>query len=417
MKSTFHYGLALFLIAFVPIRAELILQPNDVLALCGDSITQQKIYTVDIEDYLLMCQPIDGLRIVQLGWAGEKTSSFAMRINCDLLPFKPTVVTTCYGMNDGSYRAMDQDIQSDFSQSTQAVIDKLKAAGVRNLIIGSPSCVDTKTFKRLVPDVYNHTLDSLRGIAQDLAQKNGVGFVDIYTPMMDVMVKAQAANGPDYVFIGADGIHPGAAGHLVMAYAFLKALGCDGAIGTITVDLGTAQATGTPGQKVDSFANGTVSLTSSRYPFCFHEDPAKPSASNVGVLRYLPFSDDLNRYILVVKGLKGSKAKVTWGKDTQEFTAADLEKGVNLPAAFITNPFSDQFSKVESAVQSQQALETPLIQQLLHAGPATKAMLPDQAAAFDSIRAAGLKKDQGLLDVARALVVPIRHTIHIESEP
>ena len=34
-----------------------------------------------------------------------------------------------------------------------------------------------------------------------------------------------------------DGVHPAANGHLIMAYAFLKGLGCDGNVGTITLDL------------------------------------------------------------------------------------------------------------------------------------------------------------------------------------
>ena len=40
-----------------------------------------------------------------------------------------------------------------------------------------------------------------------------------------------------YHVAGADGVHPAANGHLIIAYAFLKALGCDGNIGTIKVDL------------------------------------------------------------------------------------------------------------------------------------------------------------------------------------
>ena len=52
--------------------------------------------------------------------------------------------------------------------------------------------------------------------------------------MEDVMTKAKAKYGKQYALAGeADGVHPDENGHLVMAYAFLKALGCDGDIGTI----------------------------------------------------------------------------------------------------------------------------------------------------------------------------------------
>src|SRR4051812_31734650 len=33
------------------------LRENDFVAVCGDSITEQKMYSLYIEDYLLMCRP------------------------------------------------------------------------------------------------------------------------------------------------------------------------------------------------------------------------------------------------------------------------------------------------------------------------------------------------------------------------
>ena len=417
MKSISKLFCVLSLIAFIPVHAEPVLKPNDVLAISGDSITQQKIYTVFMEDYLLMCQPVKGLRIIQFGWGSEKAGGFLLRIKSDVLPFKPTVITTCYGMNDGNYRAMDEITATYYRRPMQGIVDEFKADGVRQIVLGSPGCVDSKTFKRLAPDVYNQTLDGLRGIVQELAQKNGLVYADVHTPMMDVMDKAQAAYGKDYVFIGGDGIHPGTAGHLVMAYAFLKALGCDGAIGTIVVDLGAKQATGTPGQKVVSFVNGTVTLQSTRYPFCFQGDPDKSANTTASVLKFFPFNDDLNRYMLIVNGIKGAKAKVTWGKDSKEFAAADLEKGVNLAAEFIANPFSDQFNKVDAAVQAQQTLETTLVQQYLHNVAALKTMLPTEVDAIDKVATAGMKKDANLFQSAQELVVPIEHTIKIEPLP
>jgi len=395
----------------------MLLKPNDVFAVAGDSITQQKIYTVFMEDYLLMCEPVEGLRFVQFGWGSEKSGGFLLRIKSDVVPFKPTVVATCYGMNDGNYRPIDDMTTTYYRRPMQGIVDELKKDGVRDIILGSPGCVDSKSFKRLAPDLYNHTLDVLRGIDQELAQKNGAVYADLHTPMMDVMAKAQAAYGPDYVFIGGDGIHPGPAGHLVMAYAFLKALGCDGAIGTITVDLGANQATGTPGQKVVSFENGTVSLESTRYPFCFQGDPGKPANTTASVLKFFPFNDDLNRYVLIVKDIKGTKAKITWGKESKEFAAADLEKGINLAAEFLENPFSEQFLKVDAAVQAQQALETTLVQQYLHNVPALKDMAPEEAVSIDRIAADGIKKDADLFDAAKALVVPVQHSIKVEMVP
>ncbi|MDB6018260.1 MAG: hypothetical protein JWR19_2749 [Pedosphaera sp.] len=43
--------------------------------------------------------------------------------------------------------------------------------------------------------------------------------------------------GTNYGIPGNDGVHPHWAGHTVMAYAFMKAMGLNGDIGTFTVDL------------------------------------------------------------------------------------------------------------------------------------------------------------------------------------
>ncbi len=52
------------------------LQKGDFVAIAGDSITEQKQYSVFIEDYLLMCKPQPDLRAIQLGWSGETAAGF-----------------------------------------------------------------------------------------------------------------------------------------------------------------------------------------------------------------------------------------------------------------------------------------------------------------------------------------------------
>ena len=151
--------------------------------------------------------------------------------------------------------------------------------------------------------MYNKTLGEERDIAKEVAAKEGVVFADVFDPMVDVMTKAKAKYGKKYHVAGGDGVHPGHNGHLVMAYAFLKALGVDGNIGTITVDLATGNADATDGHKVLSAGQGTVEIESTRYPFCFYGDKLDDPNSTKGVLEFLPFNQELNRLTLVVKGV------------------------------------------------------------------------------------------------------------------
>ena len=399
------------------------LQDGDFVAVIGDSITEQKQYSVFIEDYLLMCQPAAKLRVMQFGWGGETAGGFKGRMANDCLPFKPTVATTCYGMNDGGYRPFDENSQGkSYRDSHRGIVQEFKKAGVRLIVVGSPGAVDTDFFRRdpkdpgvapKMAEMYNATLAKLRDIANQVADERAVAFANVHNAMFDAMAKAKAKYGAGYNVCGGDGFHPGANGQLLMAYAFLKAMGCDGNIGTITVDLAAGKAEATDGHKVLACKDGAVEVESSRYPFCFFGDP-KDTNATTGIIEFCPFNQDLNRLTLVVKGVKADKVKVTWGKASKEFAAADLAKGINLAAELLDNPFCDAFKKVDQAVRAQQNFETPMIKDLVNKLAGLQRMIPEETEAFDRIRAALAKKDKALYDAAAAAVEPVKHTIKIE---
>ncbi len=208
----------------------------------------------------------------------------------DLLPLKPTVATTCYGMNDGGYHPTDQATCDNYRKAMTEVVESFKNGGVRTIVVGTPGVVDAGGFFGRPPgdaEYYNKALGALADVAKDVAQKAGVLFADLHSPMMEVMTKSKAKYGDKYRFAGGDGVHPNSNGHLVMAYAFLKALGCHGNIGTITVDLASNQAAATPSHTVDSMSNGKVKLTSTRYPFCFYDKPEEEGATT-GIIEFFP---------------------------------------------------------------------------------------------------------------------------------
>jgi lysophospholipase L1-like esterase len=395
------------------------LKENDFLAICGDSITEQKLYSLYIEDYLLMCKPVSNVRAMQFGWGGERAPGFLGRMS-NVLRFPVTAATTCYGMNDGGYGPLTPENAKMYRDGMTGIVDTFQKSGVRLIVVGSPGAVDSKTY-RPTPNanedkVYNKTLAELGDIARQVAAEQKVGFADVHGVMLDVMAKAKAKYGEDYPVAGGDGVHPGANGHLVMAYAFLKALGADGNIGTITVDLAANKAEATDGHKVLSSNAGAIEIESTRYPFCFSGDPKDPNATS-GIIEFFPFNQDLNRYLLVVKnpGEGVAKLKVTWGATSKEYDAAALAKGVNLAADFLTNPFSEPFKKVEEAVRNQQNYETPLIKELLQRWPEFVKLLPDQKPQFDQIASAAIEKAKSLNDAAVAAVTPVKHTIKIEK--
>ena len=113
-------------------------------------------------------------------------------------------------------------------------------------------------------------------------------------------VEAQKRYGTDYNIAGKDGVHPGWAGQLVMAYAFLKGLGLDGEIGTFTVDLGRSQATVSKGHELVSFKDSGMQIKSHRYPFCARGELNNDNSIRSG-MALVPFNAELNRLMLMVK--------------------------------------------------------------------------------------------------------------------
>ena len=392
------------------------LRAGDTVAVCGDSITQQKQYSVFIEEYLLMCQPVADLHANQFGLDGETSGGFLGRITNDVLPFHPTVATTCYGMNDGGYNApLSEERAANYRKSQTAIVETFKKAGVHFIVLGSPGCVDSFSFRDhpVTAAVFNQTLWQLRDIAREVAAAEGVAFADVHQPMIDVMAKAKARYGEKYL-LSQDGVHPLNNGHVVMAYAFLKALGCDGNIGTITVDLASGIAGATAGHKVLGMTNGNVELESSRYPFCLTDGPEVLYGTR-SVAELFPFYADLNRLMLVVKNPGAARLKVTFGSKSKEFSAEDAAKGINLAEEFPDNPFVEPFKKVDAAVRAQQKFETPLVRTWLHGGAELTSQYPETKSDVDSLNRKLMAKDAELMAASSKAVVPVKYTLKVDA--
>jgi hypothetical protein len=257
-------------------------------------------------------------------------------------------------------------------------------------------------------EALNLNLCELRNIDIDIARTEKIGFADVFWPMLALGFGGQQKYGPDYAIAGKDGVHPDWAGQLVMAYAFLRALGLDGEIGTYTIDLRTKKAEVSYGHELLSFKNDELEIKSSRYPFCASGgDPTKDNNIRSG-MTLVPFNQELNRVMLVIKNPEAKNYKVTWGAESRTYSAEQLGKGLNLAEDFAVNPFSDAFGKVDAAVAAKQAYETRQIKDLFH-GPEGKADPEATAALTEKVRAP-------LAAAIKTAFVPVTHTIRIEAE-
>jgi lysophospholipase L1-like esterase len=371
----------------------------------------------------------------QYGWSGEKASGFLGRMTNDCLRFKPTVATTCYGMNDHEYKPYEQRIGDTYREKQTAIVDSFKGNGVR-VVLGSAGCVGkvpgwVKTATGTVEDL-NLNLCELRNIDIEIAEAEKVRFADVFWPMLAASYNAPLHYGTNYMITGKDGVHPGWAGHTIMAYAFLKAMGLDGEIGTFTVDLAAGKAKLSTGHKLVSTKDGVFEIRSSRYPFSVEGEVTSDDSIRSGT-SLVPFNQTLNRLMLVARGGKATSYRVTWNGEAHSYSAAQLADGINLATEYPINPFTGAFKSVDEAVAAKQAFEKKQIKQVFHD------LFNGKFKSADDIKDADLKELYGkrdaegkldkdaiiawteskhalLDDAVHKAFVPVTHTIKIEAE-
>ncbi|MGE9290148.1 MAG: SGNH/GDSL hydrolase family protein [Puniceicoccales bacterium] len=402
------------------LRAESLLEPDDVVAICGDSITRQSVYSVYLETYLLACQPALPIRTVQGGWGGMTASRFVGKMESGVQTFSPTVATTCYGMNDGRYDHLSEEVAETYRESLATIVDQFREGGVRTMILGGPGAVDTFTFRNpktaISAEEYNHTLGQLSAIAGEVAAEKGVIFADLHRTMMEVMARAKESMGDSYPVSGpTDGVHAGPNGHLIMTYAFLKAMGVQGEIGTLRLDLSSGEGFASEGHRVVRSSQNELEVESARYPFCFVRGSDGRVDSVTSILPFLPFNEELNRFIFRVEGLQTDSARVTWGKESKEFTAAELEAGINLAAEFLENPFTGAFRKLDAAVSTQQRFEIFYLKDFEGENrPQIEKSVPDTVPALARVGEALRELDDQLAGFSSSKVVPVTHLLQVD---
>lgn len=394
----------------VPQPGPLLLEKGDRLAICGDSITEQKRYSLIIETYLAACMPELGIECRQFGWSGEQAGGFASRMARDVLRFKPDVATTCYGMNDFRYVPYDAAIAEQYRKNLGTVIDTFQQADCK-VVLGSPGIIDSvphwvKTASGTQQEL-NLALSRFRNLGAELAMSRRIRFADVYQPMLIADWEAKRKHGPDFKVAGKDGVHPGWAGHGVMAHAFLRALGLDGNLGEIVIE--GDQATASGGHEVLAFREGVLNLRSKRLPFAAGPGDAANDDHLRAGFALVPFDEQLNRFVLRIAHPSAARYEVIWGKETRQYDAAALEKGVSLAADFIEHPLLEPFRKVWQAAAEKQAYETRQMKELMHG--------PEGRADFDATVALTEKVHAELRRKLAASLQPVDHAITVRPLP
>lgn len=317
------------------------LKSGDRVVFYGDSITDQRMYTLLTEQYIVTRFPNLNVRFVHSGWGGDRVTGggggpIDLRLDRDVTSYKPTVVTVMLGMNDGSYRAFDAGIFQTYATGYKHLAEKLKKdnPGVRLTFI-QPSPYDDVTRPANFPGGYNAVLSRYGLYLKQLAGELDTSLADLNTSVVAMLEKANATDPTNAQKIIPDRVHPGWGGHLIMAEALLKSWNAPALVSSVSLDFQSGKTT-TQNAKLSQVkreSDGKLSWISKENALPFplgSPDPNNAAPYNLAVASS-DFVEALDKEMLTVTNLAAPRYTLKIdGKTIGEFTKEQLATGINL---------------------------------------------------------------------------------------
>jgi lysophospholipase L1-like esterase len=339
-----------------------------------------------------------------------------LRLQRDVIAYKPTVMTIMLGMNDGGYRAFDQGLFDTYTTGYTHILDTVRKAmpGLRLTLI-QPSPYDDVTRAPGFPGGYNATLIRYGDFVKDTALKDGQRVADFTTPMDAMLQKANATDPALAQKVLPDRVHPSPAGHLVMAEALLKAWNAPSLVAGVGIDAAHGKVTRADNAKITGLKTGaTVAWDETDGSLPMIVDPTDPLVQLV--LKSSDVTDTLNQEPLTVTGLDPATHYTLNidGSDVADLTGDQLAQGVNL--ATLPTPMAQQAQTVLALTRQHgdqhserwRNFQVPLQDR----SPAVQAGLKPLLAALDADEEKTVLKQR-----AAAQPVPHHYTLAVAALP
>lgn len=326
------------------------LQDGDRVVFYGDSITDQRLYTTFAETYVVTRFPTLNVTFTHSGWGGDRVGgggggNVDLRLERDVFAYQPTVMTIMLGMNDGSYRAFDQQIFDRYRTGYEHIVGSLiKNAPDLRLTLIQPSPFDDVNQSPTFEGGYNQVLVRYGEFLKELADREYFVLADLNRPVVAALEKAKATDADLAKKIIPDRVHPGPAGHLLMAAELLKAWNAPSLVSAVEIDAATPKVVRTVRSTVSNLAQSDRLAWTQR-------DQALPLPIDTSdaVMALAVRSSDLeaalNQQPLTVSGLKSGTYQLSIdGVKAGEFSAEQLAAGINL--AMLPTPMANQAREV-----------------------------------------------------------------------
>lgn len=345
MKRLFLLAAALFVGSSLGAQTIAPFQTGDRVAFLGNSITDGGHYHSYIWLYYMTRFPDRELRMFNVGIGGETAGDMFKRLDGDVFSKRPTVLTVSFGMNDTGYAEYNGDDAEAFGQARyRECLDNfgklerrlLAAAGLRVVMLGGSPYDETARIENTALHGKNAVMQRVVDFQREAAKRNGWEFLDYNAPLTKLTLHQQAADSTFSLSMG-DRIHPDNAGHMVMAYLFLKAQGMAGReVADIRIDAAKGRVVHAGNCTIAALKRkrGEVSFDytarSLPYPMDTVARGMGARHSQAEANKLVPFVEEMNREMLAIEGLEGDYTLSIDGEALGTWSAAQLAEGINL---------------------------------------------------------------------------------------
>ncbi|MEJ2749771.1 MAG: SGNH/GDSL hydrolase family protein [Anaerolineae bacterium] len=212
----------------------MIIQSNSKLLMIGDSITDCErgrpigdIWPgalgngyVNFVDALLMARyPAHHIRVVNMGVNANTVMDLKARWQTDVLDLKPDWLSICIGINDVWWQfAMPHGVEKHipldkYSQTLDELVTVTKPT-LKGMILMTPYYIEPNRSEpvRAMMDEYGTAV-------RQIAEKHQAVLVDTQAAFDEVLSQVHSSA------LATDRVHPTQAGHMILARAFVRAIG------------------------------------------------------------------------------------------------------------------------------------------------------------------------------------------------
>jgi lysophospholipase L1-like esterase len=210
---------------------------NSKLLMIGDSITDcgrarpvgegrndalGNGYVALVNAALQTAYPAHRIRVMNMGVSGNTARDLKARWETDVIALRPDWVSVMIGIND-VWRQFDSPLRKEvhvLPREYEATLDELAGRTrplVKGLVLMTPYYIEPNP-----KDAMRARMDAYGRIVKRVAQKHHAVIVDTQAAFAKVLSAMYPAE------LAWDRVHPNLTGHMVLAKAFLKAMGARG---------------------------------------------------------------------------------------------------------------------------------------------------------------------------------------------